>query len=136
MKTLLHLGFFALMMFAATTLYAQTPQGIRYQAVARDLSGSLITDQDIRIRISITDKFDRQIYYTEIHTLQTNHHGLFSLSIGQGDVVTGVFADIPWATGDKWLKIEMDPKGGGNFVLINSSELQSVPFALFSAESK
>ncbi len=110
------------------------PQSINYQGVARDAAGLALLNQNISLRLSILDSTSiGQALYVESHNATTNTTGLFSLGIGAGTVVSGVFANIPWAQGDKWLKIEMDATGGTNYQLIGTSQFLSAPYALYSS---
>ena len=58
---------------------------------------------------------------------------MVSLEIGSGTVVLGTFASIIWATGPYFIKTETDPAGGTNYSITGTSQLMSVPYALFSA---
>ena len=112
------------------------PQGINYQGVAREASGNAILNQNISLRLSILDSSATGTsVYMETQNSTTNNSGLFNLSIGTGSVVSGVFSNIPWGQGDKWLKIEMDAAGGTNYQLIGTSQFLSVPYALHSKTS-
>lgn len=112
------------------------PLGINYQGVARDSIGHPIVNQIIVIRLNILDSTNTgQAIYVETHNITTNASGLFNISIGMGNVVSGVFANIPWSAGDKWLKIEMNTSGGNNYQLIGTTQFLSVPYAMFSNSS-
>ncbi|MCD6067133.1 MAG: hypothetical protein K0S33_1959 [Bacteroidetes bacterium] len=113
---------------------AQAPQGINYQGVARNTSGIEITNQPIGIELSIVDGSPTgTVVYTETHTVTTDMLGLFSLMIGGGTPTTGTFSAVNWATGGgKWLKVSMDISGGTSYLLMGTSQLLSVPYALFA----
>ena len=49
------------------------------------------------------------------HTPTTNAQGLFNLNIGEGSPTLGVFSGIDWASGSKFVKVEVDPNGGTNY---------------------
>ncbi|MDX2001626.1 MAG: hypothetical protein SFW35_04300 [Chitinophagales bacterium] len=124
------------LLFSAVSVFAQTPKGFRYQAVARDASGAALANQNIKVRISIKDgSATAPAVYIETHKAGTNEYGLFSITIGNGAALNGSFAAVPWSTGNKWLSIEIDPLGGEQFVLMGTSELLSVPYALFSEQA-
>jgi hypothetical protein len=114
----------------------QAPKGINYQGVARDNEGKPIASKSISVRISILQNSAQgTAEYTETHTPQTNPFGLFTLVIGQGTVTNGNFAFVSWALGNKWLQIEIDPTGGGSYLLAGSQQLMSVPYAFYSEYS-
>jgi hypothetical protein len=57
------------------------------------------------------------------------------MAIGSGVVQSGSFASVDWSTGNKYLKIEIDPTGGASYALAGTTELLSVPYALFAGKS-
>ena len=59
--------------------------------------------------------------------------GLFNLQVGNpGQVLSGVFAEIPWGVNDYFLKVEIDENGGSDYELLGVSQLLSVPYSLWS----
>ncbi len=121
-------------MFCALFATAQAPQKFNYQAVARNAQGAVLPNQNVKIRVSILDgSASGTSQYSETHSATSSQLGLFNLAIGGGTVVGGNFANITWAIGDKYLKIEMDATGGNNFTLVGTSQLLSVPYALYAA---
>jgi hypothetical protein len=123
-------------LFSVAISFAQAPKGINYQGVARDSEGNPIASRSISVRISILKtSATGEIEYAETHKPQTNQFGLFTLIIGQGTVVSGNFAFISWAIGNKWLKIEIDPAGGSSFILAGSQQLMTVPYAFYAEYS-
>jgi hypothetical protein len=113
---------------------AQAPSKMNYQAVIRDGSGDLLTNQFVRTRFQVIAKSESGVaVYTETHDVQTNANGLATLTIGSGTVVSGDFTTIDWSDGPYFLKTETDPAGGNNFSLVGTSELMSVPYALYAA---
>lgn len=110
------------------------PQGFNYQAVARDASGQVLTHQDIALKITLSSKADSLVKpYTEIHEVKTDGLGLFRLVIGRGQATSGSWDKVPFSSAQIWLHIELDPRGGRTFTLVNSSELMSVPYAFHAA---
>lgn len=115
---------------------AQAPPGFNYQAIARDNIGQPIISQPISARFSILDgSSSGTVLYAEQHNLTTNALGLFSIQIGAGNVISGSFSGINWASGSKWLKSEIDPAGGNNYSLSGTQQLMSVPYALYAETS-
>lgn len=115
-------------------LLAQAPYKINYQGIARKSDGTPIVEQQIQLRISIGNNATvSPVLYREIHSIRTDKFGLYQLAIGGGAIVTGSFGNIPWATGDKFISVEIDPTGGTNFILAGTTQLLSVPFALYAA---
>lgn len=114
-------------------IMAQAPKGINYQGVARDNEGKPLASKNIAVRISILKtSATGEVEYSETHKPTTNQFGLFTLVIGQGTKVTGDFAFISWAVGNKWLQIEIDPNGGSTYTLAGSQQLMTVPYAFYA----
>ena len=109
--------------------YAQTPQSFNYQAVARDVSGAVIPNSNLGIRMSILDASDN-IMYSESHAKLTNGLGLFSLKVGRGTVINGDIASIDWSSGSFFLKVDIDYAGGTDYTTIGTTQILSVPYAL------
>jgi hypothetical protein len=103
-----------------------------YQAVVRDAVSKLVTNQPVGMRISILQgSASGATIYTETQTPSTNANGLISIEIGNG---TG-FDVIDWSTGPYFIKTETDPAGGTNYSISGTSQILSVPFALYSKTS-
>lgn len=120
-----------LTVLAGTALLAQTvPQGMKYQAAARDAQGNIVANKAISLKINLlASDINGAAVYSEIHNVRTNEMGLFSLVIGEGIQKTGSLADVPWASQEIWLEIGIDEKSGDNFKVISTSRLMSVPYA-------
>ena len=115
------------------SVFAQAPQKMSYQAVIRNSSNALLTSTPVGMQISILQGAPTgTVAYSETQTLSTNANGLVSLSIGTGTVVSGTFASINWANGPYFIKTETDPSGGTNYSITGTSQLLSVPYALYS----
>ena len=115
--------------------FAQVPQGISYQAIALNSSGNPVVSSNVGIRLSILDNSATgTVLYTETHTKTTNAQGLFNLVIGQGTPTVGTFASIKWETNTKFLMEEIDIAGGTNYVLVGTTQLLSVPYAMYAGK--
>lgn len=114
---------------------AQPTNKINYQAVARSITGNVIPNDTVSIRLSILNGSGGPSLYTETHSAITNQFGLFTLQLGGGSGVSGNYNTIDWNAGDQWLKVEMDPAGGSAYVNMGESQLLSVPYALYAAGS-
>ena len=115
-------------------LLSQTPQGIKYQAIARDNANLVIPNTPLSVRISMHDgSTNGPVVYQETHAVTTNALGLFNISIGQGTVVSGTFTGIVWSTGNKFIEQEID--FGSGYQSLGTSEMLSVPYALYAENS-
>jgi Chaperone of endosialidase len=112
---------------------AQAPQKMSYQAVIRDSGNTLLATANVGIKISILQGSSTGIpVYEETQIAVTNTNGLVSLEIGNGTPVTGTFSNINWGSGDYYIKTETDPTGGNNYTIAGTSQLLSVPYALYA----
>ena len=117
---------------------AQIPQTLNYQGIARNASGEPIRYQEISVRISIIDSaLAGKLAYQETRRVMTNYVGLFNIVIGGPDAffVLGNISAVDWATGNKHIKLEIDPAGQSNYTIAGITKLQSVPYALYSTPS-
>lgn len=120
----------------ANAMMAQVPQAFNYQAVARDASGNILASQTIGLKLIIHQSSSSgTIVYSETFSPTTNQFGLFTVGVGTGTVVTGTFATINWSSGLYWLQVQMDPAGGTSYTDMGTSQLLSVPFAMYANNS-
>lgn len=117
--------------FISSDIFAQAPQRFNYQAVLRNASNALLSNQNVGLRISILkDSPSLSPVYVELHSVSTSSSGLISLEIGSGKVVSGSISTINWGSGKYYIKTESDPLGGTNYSLSATMQLLSVPYAL------
>ncbi|MCH8318195.1 MAG: hypothetical protein IIA88_06825, partial [Bacteroidetes bacterium] len=113
--------------------FAQTPQSFNYQAIARDISGNILANQNVSFKIIILKTSTTgTVVYSETHSIITNQFGLVNIQIGNGTVVSGDLSTIDWGTDIYFVRIEMDVAGGVNYQLMGTSQLLSVPYALYA----
>jgi hypothetical protein len=128
--------FFALFVLVVLHAGAQAPQGLNYQAIARSSQGNPLTQQAVAVRFSILDAtITGPVLYQETHAATTNQFGLFTLVIGGGTATSGTFNTINWASGNKFLKVEISPDGSANYLLQGTTQFMSVPYALYAART-
>ena len=117
--------------------YAQPPHAFKYQAVVRDNTGEILQNQTVGIRINIHDATAGGIIiYQEIFTESTNDFGLVNLEIGNGTPLIGTFTGIDWSSISKFIETEIDLEGAGSYISMGTTELLSVPYALYADHSK
>ena len=119
-----------------TIILAQTvPQGINYQAVARDANGDVLMNQALTIQFSvISDIATSAVSWQETHTVSTNDYGLFTAIIGQGATTSAgssaTFDLIDWGLSNHSLKVEIDY--GNGYIDMGTTDFMSVPYSLHS----
>ncbi len=127
---------FTLMVFVVLGViaaYSQVPEKINYQAVIRNSTGELVASQNVGIKISILNETSTgSVIYSEEHTAATNAYGQVAIEIGAGTNPSSDFSAIDWSTSDKFLKLEVDIAGGTSYIPIGTSQMLSVPYALFA----
>lgn len=126
---------FLLLVFlcAATLTFAQAPQMFTYQAIARDYTGEPVTNQRIGVRLSIIkNSVGGEMVYSEIHYQTSNNFGLVNIKVGDGIFEYGDFSEIDWWAAPHYVKVEMDLTGESNFELVGTTQLLSVPYALYA----
>lgn len=117
-------------------LEAQAPEAIAYQAIVRDVNGNPVANQLVSIQVTLHQGSDAGAeVYCETHSITTNPFGLVNLRIGTGTIISGSFPDIDWGSGPYFLELDLDPEGGTAYVPIGTTQLVSVPYALFSEQS-
>jgi hypothetical protein len=130
----IYIIFLAVLLTAS--LVAQSPQKMSYQAVIRNNSDQLVTNNAVGMRISILQgSATGTPVYVETQTPATNSNGLATIEVGGGTPVTGTFSGIDWSSGVFFIKTETDPTGGINYTITGTSQLLSVPYALFAKTS-
>ena len=112
---------------------AQIPQKFNYQGIARDAKGNPMSKQRMSLKITLLPVSDAtEGEYEEIQTINTNEFGLYTLQIGNGFPLKGTMSAVKWETGNKYIKVAIDPKGGNDFVDAGTTQLLSVPYAIYA----
>ena len=129
-----------LSLVAAATLslssFGQAPEGFKYQAVVRDAGNTILNNQAVGLRMTIQQgSIGGTTVYAETFSTTTNAYGLVNLEIGNGTVVSGDFTTIDWANGPFFMETAADVTGGTNYTVMGTSQLMSVPYALYAKTS-
>jgi hypothetical protein len=115
------------------SLFAQSPEWMSFQAVIRDADNNLVLSQTIGVQISILQGTSSGTpVYIETHSTVTNTNGLVSIEIGGGTIISGDLASVDWGNGPYFVKIQTDPSGGTSYSIEETSQLLSVPYALYA----
>jgi len=132
-KLFLLIGIFSLSLVSILSFAQAPPEGINYQAMARDTTGKAISNSiNLRVKFSIWDSISGgNNLFSETHNpVHTNRYGLFTLVIGSINTIG--FTAISWATGKKYLEVEIDTVGGSNYISMGRTQMMSVPYALYA----
>ena len=124
-----------LFLFFSILTFGQSPEKFTYQSIIKNSSGYLLKNQEVGLRISILfNSSNGAEVYSEEHFPTSNSNGLVTVIIGEG--LTGDnISDIDWGNGEYFIKVEVDPEGGINYTMNQTSQLLSVPYALYAENS-
>jgi len=127
--------YLCILVFASYINSASAQNGLNFQGVARTSNNVIIASQDISLKLSILQGSATGIpEYVEMRKVKTNAQGLFTAVIGdlETTITLGNFADIDWKLSPKFLKIEIDPFAGNNFISMGTTQFQYVAYAKFA----
>jgi hypothetical protein len=124
--------FLFVFVLVVTNVFAQLPGNISYQAVIRNANNNLVTNQNIRVRLSILNApTSTTPLWQEVQTPNTNDNGLISLQLGQ---YVAFPANLFRNNGTLFLKTEVDPTGGTSYSILGTSQLLSTPYAMYARD--
>ncbi|MEM7658675.1 MAG: tail fiber domain-containing protein [Bacteroidota bacterium] len=109
----------------ASPILAQAPQGIHFQAVARNASGIPLSNTSVTVRFEILDG-GGTVVYDETHGTITDNFGLFKLVVGQGTPLAGTFSNINWGGSQHQIRTSV------NGTQLGTTAFESVPYALYA----
>jgi hypothetical protein len=110
-------------------------EGLNFQGVARNTAGEVLVSQKINLRLSILLGSETgTVAYVETRQVTTNPQGVFAVVVGDDKALTKSinFSTINWTPAPKFIKVEMDPNAGSNYLVMGTSRLQAVPFAFYA----
>src|SRR5687768_5527176 len=128
MKNLLLLS---LLSIICCSMLAQAPQALNYQAVVRNASGQAVgSNTPVKLRFSIRDlSITGTVVFTETVNTTSNQFGLVNVKIG----TNGNLGIVNWGNGEKYLQVEIEVDNSGSFTDMGTTQLLSVPYALYAA---
>jgi uncharacterized protein (TIGR02145 family) len=113
--------------------HGQNETGIPYQGVLRDNTGSELSNTSATLQSIIRiNSANGPIIFSESHGIVTDEFGYFQIIIGTGTVNNSFpnFDQVDWSTNLKFLQIQVNI--GSGFVDLGTTQLLSVPYALFA----
>jgi len=130
MKTIIRTLACSMALFATATGMAQAPDRFSYQAILRDGSGVVQTNTAATLGIELHQTTAGGLtVYEESHAVITNAFGLANVSVGDGTLISGSMGAIDWSAGPYFIEVKVDGTSLG------TTQLLSVPYALYAAES-
>jgi uncharacterized protein (TIGR02145 family) len=125
-----------ILLFLTLSLNAQAPQGFNYQATVRNSAGELIIKSNVYFKFNVIQGSQTAVpVFTETHYVPTDDLGQMNLVIGQGTPSTGTFSELDWSLGSYYLGIELSINSANDYKAMGTTQLLSVPYALYAANS-
>ncbi len=121
------LNIFIVFLLLASIGFGQIPQQFKYQAILRDASGEILSNETVNIEIEILEgSASGTVVFSEMHTdVTTTDNGLINLNIGSIEDLSVV----TWSSNDYFIKISLDG------IEMGTSQLLTVPYAMHSESS-
>jgi len=140
MKYILQILLLASIFLFVGALEAQAPNGINYQAVIRNNTGTLVANTPVAIRVNIRQTSTTgTVVYSERQNVTTDQFGLVNFVIGSGTFLNGgPFANINWANGPFYLDLGVAFSGlpaPTIYMPYGTQQMMSVPYALYAKSS-
>jgi hypothetical protein len=133
-RRIFSLIFSCILMLSA--IHAQLPQGFKYQTIVRNNAGLAIASDSISFRLSIlAGSSTGTAVYVEAQSVKSSPLGVVSLMVGAGTPVTSTFNLIDWSSGNYYLQVEVEAYGASTYSMMGTSQLVSVPYALYAKSS-
>lgn len=122
-------------LFVASLVRSQAPQYLNYQGIARNSAGTIITTA-IGVKFEILQGgASGTLVYEETNNITPSSAGIFTAAIGSGAASTGTFSTINWANSPYFIRVSIDPAGGTSYSTVGTSQLLSVPYALYAEKA-
>ena len=133
----------------SSTSFSQTtvPDGILFQAVARDANGNAAVARTVYAKVSILKgSATGTSVYAESFEVTSSAEGIFTIIIGKGNRTSGVsnLAAIDWGGANHFLNLKVaiaptlpNPNWDANneYIDLGTSQFWSVPYTMFATKS-
>jgi len=122
-----------LIILFGTITFAQVPYIMNYQAVIRDIDGSLVINKEIKVIATIVEdkKYGTEVY-KEGWEMNTNRNGLITMKVGLGKPMFGKLIDLDWGKHQYFFKTEITV---GENTLSGTSQMLAVPYAFYAVKA-
>jgi hypothetical protein len=118
-------------LFIACGAVMAQAQAFKYQAIARGSNGALMVNTTLNIRLTILGGSPTgTVDYQETQSVTTDAYGLFSMEVGSGTPTSGTYAGINWGLNQKYIETEINL--GAGYIVMGTSKLLSVPYAIYA----
>ena len=147
-KFLLVIPFILLLVARTTNAQGSESDGILFQAVAKDLQGNAAGERSINVRLELLkNAANGAIEYQEKLEVISDVNGIFSVVIGRGEQIGGLFSfsELDWSGTSYFLHVEIaisptifSPEWDleKEYKDLGTTKLWSVPYALSSKSAE
>jgi len=113
------------------SLFAQTTT-IPYQSILTDKDGVVLNNIQTDVRLDIKEgSATGTTSYSEVHSIVSGNNGEIYLNIGGGIAQGQAFEEVDWLQAN-YVELLIKPEGFSIFLPMSTTELLSVPYALFA----
>ncbi len=132
-----HLLILIIVLSFPALITAQPPAKFSYQKVIRNSNNELVLNTRIGLKIDILQGSESgNSVYSEVHTTTTNKNGLATITIGSEPGESLMIENIDWTIGPYYIKTEIDPAGGTEYTISETTQILSLPFALHAKSAE
>lgn len=118
--------------------FAQTvPQTVNFTAIIRGADSLPLVNTPVNVRVSFVEggQNDNVIYGAE-HSVVTDANGFVSFQLNRGEYTlrSATFDELPWASGNIWMRVEY--RTDGDYVNLGTKEIASCYYALVAEKAE
>lgn len=122
-----------LTLLCAELIGQSVPEGMRFQAVARNMEGNLLQQESLEVLVELFSAGSREkLFFSELHEVRSSEIGLLDFIIGEGNSIKGKLSKVPWGKREMWVRISVKTTGEQKYQIVSSGQLYSVPYALYA----
>jgi hypothetical protein len=127
-------GLFILFFLPSQAQYI--PDGVSFQAVARDNAGVILSNATVEVRISVLNGGPTgTVLGTYTYQKNTDAFGQFVVALGNETPLQSsgfALASIDWLASSRWIKVEFRPGTSGNYVEVSNAQASASFYAFAS----
>jgi hypothetical protein len=126
MKTIFVIFTATIVLLAIDFSFVNGQNTIPYTSIAKNSKGKIVDSGKITLRFTLFDSTaTSKAVYQETQSTTPDANGSYKVLVGEGTALTGKFSAIKWNANSKFLKVEMDPKGGDKYADVETKEIKS-----------
>lgn len=123
----------SLIVLIAAAVPAAAATTVKYQTLVSDASGAVLRNASVTVKVSIHEgSATGSVVLSEEHATTTNAAGIAYLNIGEVST-TASLSDLAWGSKTYFMELAIDR--GAGFEALGTTQIMSVPRALYAAEA-